>query len=502
MASGSRTSSGNSSFSWQFGKQRSRIAFTHLLSLQRRFQRWSIHVFSYLPFSRLVVPGLLLIAAVCLDAAAADLPVLRKQLQAAENASDNSAIVELSRRILDADPGDSETWETLATKQLQLDDLDRCAATLDAWQAHVHPRAKEIDALRGDLAMARKDAKSAEHYWRLSIAAEPEATDTLEKLAKLSESAKLWQEAVGWRTRALVQHKTVTGLIARANDYLQLGAWDRAFADVNMANAIDASDAAVKEALPRFELLGKFLPQINTLDAKIAKSPSAPLLWLDRARLLSLGNCPNLALKDAVQAMNLDHAMMRARIQAGEAMLDLGQVDEAAHLGVSYNLKRDKNNHLPDDALQALGAADHLVLKNPGQAEALVGRAKVLRQINQYHLALADAQLAIQLDPGSAAAHFQAAHAQESLGHVREAIAEAEKATILNPGDPVSWYYRGLLEAQRANFEAAIQCQSRSLAIRESSVALLEREKCERRIGRIADAETDAQRREQLPTPQ
>jgi hypothetical protein len=59
-----------------------------------------------------------------------------------------------------------------------------------------------------------------------------------------------------------------------------------------------------------------------------------------------------------------------------------------------------------------------------------------------------------------------------------------------------------LLQAQRADFESAIQCQSRSLAIRESSVALLEREKCERRIGRIAEADLDAQRLKQLPTPQ
>jgi tetratricopeptide (TPR) repeat protein len=469
--------------------------------LQRRFQQRSLSIFSYGASVRLGLPGLLLIADFCLRAAGADLPVWRQQLRAAEDASDNSAIVELSRRIVGADPSDSQTWETLATKQLELDDPDRCATTLDAWQAQVHPRPKEIDDLRGDLALARKDNKLAKHYWRLYVAADPEATDTLEKLAKLSESTERWPEAVDWRTRALAQNRTVAGLIARANDYLQLRAWDQAFADVNKANAIDASDAVVKEALPRFELLEKFLPQIKTLDARIAKSSTAPLLWLDRARLFTLSNCPNLALKDAIKAMNLDRAMMRPRIQAGEALQDLGRVDEAAHLGVSYNLIRDKNNHLPDEELQALGAADHLVLKNPGQAEPLVTRAKVLRKINQYHLALADAELAIQLDPGSAAAHFQAAHAQDSLGHAREALAEAERATLLDPGDPVSWYYRGLLEAQRANFAAAIQYQSRSLAIRESSVALLEREKCERRIGRIADADLDAESRKQLPTP-
>jgi tetratricopeptide (TPR) repeat protein len=504
------TDTGTDNFLWKLtsfmadfcANKGSRIAFTNLISSQRAPPRRPFRVLMRGLSVRVMVPGLLGIASLFLHAAEVNLPVLRKQLQTAEEASDSPAIVELSRRIVEADPNDSETWETLATKQLEIEDLDRCAATLDTWQARVRPRPKIIDDLRGDLALARKDSKSAERYWRLYVAADPEATDTLEKLAKLSESAERWQEAVDWRTRSLGESQTVTGLVARADDYLELRAWDKAFADINKANAIDATDEAVKNVLPKFELLKKFVPQITILDARIAKSPATPLLWLDRARLFTLGDRPHLALKDSEHSMNLAPGMMRARVQAGEALLDLGRVDEAADLGVSNNLKRDKNNHLPDEALRALGAADDSILKSPGQAEPLVIRAKALRQINQYNLALADAQAAIKLDPVSASAHFQAAHAEDSLGRAREAITHAEKATLLNPGDPVSWYYRGLLEAQRANFDLAIQCQSRSLAIRESSVALLEREKCERRIGRIAEAELDAQRLKQLPTPQ
>ena len=36
---------------------------------------------------------------------------------------------------------------------------------------------------------------------------------------------------------------------------------------------LDPSDAAVKEWLPQFELLTKFLPRIKALDAQIGKSP-------------------------------------------------------------------------------------------------------------------------------------------------------------------------------------------------------------------------------------
>src|ERR1700759_2072436 len=127
--------------------RRSRIALHHFISSQRALLRPALTVF------------LLGMASVPLHAAEVNLPVLRKQLQTAQEASDNPAVVELSRRIVEADPNDSETWEKLATKQLEIEDLDRCAATLDTWQARVRPRPKIIDDLRGDLAMARKDSK-------------------------------------------------------------------------------------------------------------------------------------------------------------------------------------------------------------------------------------------------------------------------------------------------------------------------------------------------------
>jgi hypothetical protein len=62
------------------------------MTLRRCFQRRPLWIFSRAVSFPLVVPGLLGIAAVCLHAAENDLPVLRQQLQAAEDASDNSAI--------------------------------------------------------------------------------------------------------------------------------------------------------------------------------------------------------------------------------------------------------------------------------------------------------------------------------------------------------------------------------------------------------------------------
>jgi hypothetical protein len=55
-----------------------------------------------------------------------------------------------------------------------------------------------------------------------------------------------------------------------------------------------------------------------------------------------------------------------------------------------------------------------------------------------------------------------------------------------------------VLEAQCADFPAAIESQTRSLGIRESLVALREREQCERRIGNVSGADLDLRRIREL----
>lgn len=451
---------------------------------------------------RILVLGVFLSAGGLLQSAGTDVLGFHKQLAAAQEVTDKPAIIELSRRIVEADPQDSTTWETLARTQFEVAEYDRCTATLNAWANAVKPTPAVLDDLRGDVAEARKDHKAAERYWRSYIMAGSEAIDGLEKLADLCAGEKRWRDAVEFRTRALALDETAVGRIRRANLYLELHEWDKALDDSDKANALDPSDATVKERLPKFELLRKFIRRIKVLDAQIGKSQGAAVLWLDRARLFTLADQPELALTDCRQAMNQVPGLMRARIQTAEALQDLGLGEEAASLNVSYDLARDENKHVNEGALRALGACDAQVLQNPVKADPLILRAKALRRLNQYVLALADARAALALDGNSAGAHFEAAHALDGLGRTKEAMSQISIATELDPNDPVMWYYRGLLEAQRADFAAAIQSQTRSLAIRESSVALLEREKCERRTGRIAEADADATRRNQLPTPQ
>jgi len=68
----------------------------------------------------------------------------------------------------------------------------------------------------------------------------------------------------------------------------------------------------------------------------------------------------------------------------------------------------------------------------------------------------------------------------------------------LDPHDSNMWFFRGVLERQRADFAGAVASLTRSIEISETPGALSEREQCQRRIGKTAEADADLRRIEQL----
>jgi tetratricopeptide (TPR) repeat protein len=435
-----------------------------------------------------------------LRAASGDVSQLHAQLSKAEEAEDKATIIELSRRIVAIAPNDSDAWETLAQTQSEIEDLDRLAQTLDAWQKVRRPPAA-IEDFRGDLCLKRKDYHNAERHWLAFLATKPpasEAATEYDKLADLCVTQERWADNAAYRTKAIAAQDSAARRVFRACAFLRLHKWDAAYADMAKANKIDASDSQVKEWLPQFERLQKFLPRIKALDARIAKSPNDIALLLDRARIFTLAGRPLLALDDAEGALKLQPGSMRARIQTAEALLDVDRAEDAEKLEVGKDLLRGDDKHVNEEVLRGLGALDSRLLANPKDVDALAARSKILRGLLQFTLALADARAALRLDDKSAAAHFEAAHDLDSLGQSKDALAHARTATELDPNDPVKWYYRGVLEAQRSDFPAAIESQTHSLGIRESLVALREREQCERRFGKVSQADVDLRRIREL----
>jgi tetratricopeptide (TPR) repeat protein len=279
---------------------------------------------------------------------------------------------------------------------------------------------------------------------------------------------------------------------------LRLHQWDAAYADMDKANKTDSTNSQVREWLPQFERLQNFLPQIKEADAKIAKAPDDVDLLLERARYFTLAGRPLLALDDCERAMKLRPVSMRARVQTAEALIDVKRADDAAKLQISSMLTREADMHVSEQKLRELADEDAQISQNSGWAEPLAARAKTLRYLHQYTLALVDARAALALDDKSVAAHIEAAENLNELGQFKEALVHITKATELNGDDWAAWFHRGVLEAQRANFPAAIESLTRSLKIHETVDALRAREKCARRISKIDMADADLKRIQEL----
>jgi len=431
----------------------------------------------------------------------ADVSQLRKQLAVAEDADDKPTIIELNRRIVAIVPSDSNAWENIAQGQFEIEDYDRLGETLKAWQKALKRPPAAIEDFRGDLAVKLKDYANAERHWLAFLARKPSPGNVAaiyDKLANLCADQSRWADCASYDAKAIAAKDSASRRVAHACVLLRLRQWDAAYAEKATATKIDSTDAEVKKSLPQFERLGEFLPQIRTLDAQIKKSANDSALLLDRARLFTLAKRPLLALDDCERAMKLQPASMRARIQTAEALFDVGQPDDAAKLQVSSKLARDKENQVSDQALRELSNEDTQIAQDPGNAEPLAARAKTLRDLHQLPLALADARAAMAIDDNVAAAHFEAAHDLDALDQSKEALVHAVKATELNPNDGEAWYYRGVLEAERADFPAAIESLTRSLKLGETLEALRKRENCQRRIGRVDNANADLKRIREL----
>jgi tetratricopeptide (TPR) repeat protein len=435
---------------------------------------------------------------------APELQQLRDQLKKAQDAQDKPAIIELSRRIVAVAPNDSNTWDTLAQMQLESEELDGLERTLNEWQKAFKKPPAGIEDFRGGLCFKRKDYQCAEQHWLAFIATKPPRADVAtdyDNLAEVCAAQSRWADHAAYRAKAIAAQDTVARRVLRAVAFLRLRHWDAAYADMAKANKMDATDTQVKQWLPEFERLQKFLPQIKALDAQIAKSqndPSAAGLLLERARVLILAGRPLLAIEDAERAFKLQPASMRARIQLAEALLDAGKTEDAAKLEVDRYLRRGEDKHVSDEALRELGRLDDRLSANPKDADALVARAKILRDLRQFTLALADANAALAINNKSAAAHFEAAQDLDGLDRQKEALLHARIATELDPHNSNVWFLRGVLERQRADFMGAVASQTRSIEINESLIALTEREQCQRRIGKTAEADADLRRIQQL----
>ena len=126
-----------------------------------------------------------------------ELQQLRSQLKTAQNANDKPAIIELSRRVVAIAPNDSDTWDTLAQTQLEIEDLDDLERTLDGWQKAFRRPPAAIEDFRAGLCFKREDYQCAPCVSHLSSSTRvPLPSNRIRNLAKPNGDAQRRAERV------------------------------------------------------------------------------------------------------------------------------------------------------------------------------------------------------------------------------------------------------------------------------------------------------------------
>jgi tetratricopeptide (TPR) repeat protein len=310
----------------------------------------------------------------------------------------------------------------------------------------------------------------------------------LESIARLHRAEGDSPEEDAALSKILALQENVDVLTERALCRRRMHRWSEAQADLRRARELAPDDPEVRQGAELFDRLGKFLPAIRALDARLAVTPGDDQLLTDRALLFLRSGDPELALDDSAAAAKAAPWAVRPRLFQALALRDLGREQEAEKLGVDTAVRL---NALTPEFLETISRLDSEISVERRNAELYVSRAWHLNEIAQPKLALEDAQMAQRLEPKSAGAFAEASYALAKLERADEAFEQIKQATELDPNYSTAWHYRGELEMTRGDHVAAVESLTRALAISQTAAALQKREECYVKLGMLEKAEED-----------
>ncbi len=433
-------------------------------------------------------------------------PALRAQLGAASAEQDKPAVLEISRRLSLATPGDAQLLQSVVTGFLAEKDPKRAQASLDAASKSATPPAPgAIAELQGDLALASDHPEEALAAWKRAVTTRGALSypgTLLDRIAGLGPSHGMWPAAVdalrqrlaaGVKGADLARTKASLGLAL-----LQTGAMEPAVKEMVEAGKADASVDLVKANLPRFEAIQRQLPGIVTVLNKARSAPTDLVAQLDAGRFLSALGANAAALAAAEAAHKLDPRSRGAQTLRAHSLRKLGRSDEADALKVAVIVNEQR---YLDRLLPVLESTD-ATLRNGPDGAALARRAANLLAASQPLLALEDALEALKLDPKSGGGALIAGQASSQLGRRADAVRYGKLAAENAPRDAEAWNFSAQLQRRRTDYAGAVASFSQALTLDAKDIdSLRGREACLRTLGRDAEAERDRELAERLSAP-
>lgn len=416
-------------------------------------------------------------------------PSLQTQLQAAEEAEAWPAVAEIARHMLANAPKDSALWEKRARAFARTEDWERCQATVEEWARTTQQKLPAMDSLRGNVAQAQDRDDNAIAAWTACVRAAPKDADTRDKLADLLEERNEWAEAVKLREQRVKIEATVEALADLAVAHAVLQNWKQAGAEMHRASAMDAASERVHHDLPRMERAERVLGEIKNFKKAMAAAPRSVGPLLERAAFFFELGWPEIALKDAEDALKLWPESRGALLQKASALLALERRDEAEKIKVNVFRLYQKQPAV----LRALAKTDAALQANGPDATTLGRRAHHLNRLQQYALSDADTEAALKLNPDCDTALAARAESLAATGFDWKALPDAKRAAELNPRNELALFLLGKIEVQHHNYAEAVLALTKLIGVQpKDREALQLREKSYRELGRTAEAETDA----------
>ncbi|MGA7880477.1 MAG: hypothetical protein WCD63_06370 [Terrimicrobiaceae bacterium] len=423
---------------------------------------------------------------------------LRDQLALAEKNEDTHAQIELIRRLLDQEPGDSELREQLADLWLTVEDYDMAESTVREWRdAPEVVRASVLAAVLFERDR-RKDEAAAllEGY----LAGTPRDLEISRQLAGYLSDMGEEERVVDLLNKTPGVQSDAHLLVCRALAHRALQDFPRALKDFAAADKLNPEEEAVVNNRASFDRLRAALAGLDAASAILADRPDDPAARVSRAYwYLLTGFASGRALEDAEAARRVDPRSIAAQVLFAEAA---NQADRLSARDALEKLEVDVAKPVPTrQVLDDIYRLDIQLSRNPEDLSALLARSRQLSEAQQYRLAMRDAKAALAIDSGSAPARAQVISMLVSLGRVDEAAAEVRDLEAAKASREV--LARALNEiaegtARASQFDLALEFSNRAIKAKPEARYYRQRAAILQRLDRYADAQEDLSRAEQL----
>ena len=424
---------------------------------------------------------------------------LRDQLALAEKDEDSHAQIELIRRILDKEAGDSGLREQLADLWLAVEDYDMAESVVREWTN----APESIRARVFATALFVRDQKKAEAVALLEgfLAGHPEDIEITRQLAGYLAGIGEDKKVVDLLSKAPGVDEDASLLVSRALARRKLQDFAGSLEDFSAANKVDPEDQSVVGNRPAFDRLRVALSGIDAAGAILASDPNDLSARLSRAYwYFTTGFASVLAVEDAESARQISPKSVAALVLFAEAS------NQAARLSVRDaldKLKVDVSKPLPAlEVIDRLQRYDGRLAKNPKDISALLARSRELGEnAQQYPLAMRDAEAVLEIDPGSASARAAKISALVKLGRAEDAAAELRVLETAKPPREVLADSLGdLVEAAfgASQLDVALEYANRAIKAKPEARYYKQRAAILQRLERFTDAHADLSSAQQL----